>query len=338
MRPGARSTLKTAGGLLLAAVFLALAFRTTSLQEVAGALAAARPEVLLAMFALLILSHLLRAYRWRYFLAPLHPSPRLRNLFSAVMVGYMMNNVLPRAGEIVRPYAISTLEGIRFPGALGTIVIERLMDMVLFLLLLVAIPLVYAGPLAEAFPWIERGGLVLAAASIALLGGIAALMVRRDWTDRLLRVVERVLPGRFAARLHRAAHSFLDGAVFLSRPSALVPVLLLTLCIWGLYLAMIYTGFSLVPLGVPLGPDAALVVLAISSIGVAIPTPGATGTWHFFTSEALIRLFAVAQGPALAYATATHLVGFLGVTAWGLYFFLRDHIRLTDAVAARKDT
>jgi uncharacterized membrane protein YbhN (UPF0104 family) len=82
----------------------------------------------------------------------------------------------------------------------------------------------------------------------------------------------------------------------------------------------------------PLGMAGALVVEAISSIGVALPTPGGTGTYHAFTSQALMRLYGVDATVSLSYATVTHAVGFIGVTIIGLYYFLHDHIRVGEAV------
>jgi uncharacterized membrane protein YbhN (UPF0104 family) len=120
------------------------------------------------------------------------------------------------------------------------------------------------------------------------------------------------------------------------QPRPLAIILILSIVVWGLYALMTYVAFFAFDLNVTLGPGAALVVLAISSIGVAIPTPGGTGTYHFFTSETLVRLFGVASGPALSYATVTHAVGFVGVTLIGLYFFLKDQIRMSEAVAERR--
>ncbi len=95
---------------------------------------------------------------------------------------------------------------------------------------------------------------------------------------------------------------------------------------------MTYAAFFAFGLQGQVGLSGALVVLAISSIGISLPTPGGTGTYHAFTSQSLTRLFAVDATTALSYATVTHAVGFIGVTLIGLYYFLRDQIRVGEAV------
>lgn len=327
--------MRAVAGLGLSGLFLYLAFRRTSFDDLFAAVRSANYWWLIPVFAILMASHVVRAVRWRLLLDPIKPRIGFRNLFSGVMIGYMMNNVLPRAGEIVRPYALGRLESIPASAALGTIVVERLMDILTFLALIVLLPFVYQGPLFTAFPWLERAGTILALVTLGLLGTLVLLMVRRDWTSRLLTVLNRILPHSTAARVTRIVHSFLDGFLFLKAPAKFLPIVTLSLVIWGLYLVMTYVSFLAFEFEHPLGLDAALVVLAISSIGVAIPAPGSTGTYHFFASQSLTALFGIGTGQALSFATVTHALGFVGVTLIGLYFFLRDHITLSDAVRER---
>jgi hypothetical protein len=69
---------------------------------------------------------------------------------------------------------------------------------------------------------------------------------------------------------------------------------------------------------------------------VAIPTPGSTGTYHAFASQTLTRLFGVDATTALSFATATHAIGFIGITLLGLWFFLKDHLSFSEAVRGGK--
>lgn len=316
----------------LAVLFLYLAFRGADLQKLYESLAGANYWWLLVMFVFLMVSHAVRSLRWRYFLDPIKPNIGFRNLFSGLMVGYLINNFLPRVGELVRPYAIGKLEAIPKSAALGTIVVERMFDTVSFLILVAIIPMVYEGPLLETFPWLQDAGVWILVFTIVVVGVLATLMVRRDWTDALLGVVQRKLPAGIAARINRVTHSFLDGFLFLKRPGNFLIIALLSILVWGLYIVMMYAAFFAFGIG-GLGFGAALVVQAISSIGIAVPTPGGTGSYHVITSETLTRLFDVSQEVALSYATATHAVGFFSATVFGLYFFLQDHIKMSEAVA-----
>ncbi len=335
MTSSSKAILKLGIGFFTAVVFLALAFRNTNIDGVLNSLRGVNYWWLVLMFVCLLVSHAMRSLRWRYMLEPIKANIGLRNLFSGVMIGYMMNNVLPRAGEIARPYAIGKLESIPKSAALGTIVVERLMDMMCFLVLVLLIPLVYDGPLLNTFPWIEKAGLITGIVSVGLFCAMVFLMFRRDWASALVSAFGKLLPGRFAAKIDAIAHSFLDGFLFLKRPGNFAVILLLTIIVWGLYLLMTFVSFFAFGFQTQLGMGSALVVLAISSIGVAIPTPGATGTYHFFTSETLVRLFLIDANAALSFATATHAVGFIGVTIIGVYFFFHDHMRMTEAVKGK---
>ncbi len=328
-----RSLLRYGISAFITVLFLYIAFRGTDFGKLYDSMVQANYWWMIPNFACLMVSHYLRAWRWKYMLEPVKPDLSMRSLFSAVMVGYMMNNVLPRAGEIVRPYAIGKLEHVPKSAAFGTIVVERIIDMVSFLVLVALIPLVYHGPLKESFPWLVNTGLVVSALTIALLVVFVALAVRRDWTDMFVHRIERILPARFRTRLESMVHSFLDGFLFLSRPGRFVIIAILSIVIWLLYILMMYLAFF--AFGIQwLGLTGALVVQAISSIGVALPTPGGTGTYHAFTSQTLVRLYGVDATLALSYATVTHAVGFVGVTIIGLYYFLRDHIKVGEAVRA----
>ncbi len=83
-----------------------------------------------------ILSHLSRAYRWKFMLEPLGFSPRFTNSVLAVLVGYLVNLALPRAGEISRATVMANYEDIPFEKGFGTIVAERIADLIMMLAIL----------------------------------------------------------------------------------------------------------------------------------------------------------------------------------------------------------
>ena len=80
-----------------------------------------------------ILSHLSRAYRWKFMLEPLGFKPKFTNSILAVLVGYLVNLAIPRAGEISRATVMTNYEKIPFEKAFGTIVAERIADLIMML-------------------------------------------------------------------------------------------------------------------------------------------------------------------------------------------------------------
>jgi uncharacterized protein (TIRG00374 family) len=332
-----RSLLKYLLSVFLTILFLYLAFRGTDFDQLFRSLASVRYSWIGLFVAILLLSHLFRAWRWRYLLDPIKSRIGIRNLFSGVMIGYLMNNVLPRAGELVRPYSLAKQESIPRSSALGTIVVERILDTISFLALLLILPIVYIGPLNETFPWLGKAGLIVLLVTGAVIAFMSVLVFRRTILDRILGWISRILPERLSTRVEGIAHAFVDGFLFIKRPGSFAAILGLSVLIWLCYVVMTYVGFFAFDLKPMLGVRAAIVVLTISSIGIAVPTPGATGTYHFFVSQTLVRLFAVSGSVALSYATVTHAAAFVSSTIVGLYYLLHDHVTVADAVAKNRE-
>lgn len=320
---------------LLTFGLLYLAFRDTDVTAFIAALRRADYWWLLAMFALLVASHIVRAWRWRYLLEPIKPHIGMRNLIAGVMVGYMVNNVLPRAGELVRPYTIGKLEALPKSAAFGTIIVERIIDTIAFLVLIAIMPLVYDGPLRETFPWIESASLVLTFATGVLISVVVLMLVRRDWTDKLVSILGKVLPLRIAATTRNVTYNFLDGFLFLKEPKHYGLIIAQSIAIWLLYICMVWVAFFAFDLALDF--NAAIVVQAISSIGVAIPTPGGTGSYHVFASQSLSKLFGISEAVALSYATLTHGFGYVGITIIGMYFLVKDHLKVAEAVGKESE-
>ncbi|MGY8965619.1 MAG: lysylphosphatidylglycerol synthase transmembrane domain-containing protein, partial [Flavobacteriales bacterium] len=89
-----------------------------------------------------ILSHLSRAYRWKFLLAPLGYKPRFVNTVLAVLIAYIANLGIPRSGEILRATTLSSYEKIPFEKTFGTVIAERLVDMIILIsLILLALSL-----------------------------------------------------------------------------------------------------------------------------------------------------------------------------------------------------
>lgn len=337
MSPRTKNLLNYSLSVALTVIFLYFAFRGTDLVSLWDILSQTNYVWALSLFPFLILSHVFRAWRWKYFLQPLKKNMSFRNLFSATMVGYMLNNVLPRIGELGRPYAISKLEGVSRSAAFGTIFMERVFDILSFMIVIALIPLVYSGPLMETFPWLEETGIWLTIITLFFLAFFTFLMLRRDIVIKILQYFTRKLPPRKAQLVEHITHSFLDGFLFLKEPRHYFMIILLSVLIWVFYIIMMYVPFYAYNMIERYSLDfgTALVAQAISSIGFILPTPGGTGSYHYFVIQTLTKLYSVEEEVARSYATVTHAIGFLGTMIIGIYYFLRDKIHLGDF--ARRD-
>jgi len=159
-------------------------------------------------------------------------------------------------------------------------------------------------------------------------------MMRRDITERILNFFTRRFKASTAEKIERVVHSFLDGFLFLKDTGNYVMIIVLSIVLWLLYVAMMYFPFYAFKDTSSLGWGAAWVVQAISSIGIVVPTPGATGPYHYFVIETLTKLYGIDGNVTKSYAVITHAVAVVGITAIGLYYFIKDKIHITEKTAA----
>lgn len=333
MTPRTKTILRSAAGILLAAVFLAVAFRGIDLSELFDTLATLRYGWILLILPAGLLSHYARALRWKYMLGHVKEGLSVRNLFAAVMIGYMVNNVLPRVGELVRPYVAGRLEGISKSTALGSVVVERIIDIVavafLFSLIMFVSPSTLAMLVddAETFrPWFLAGSL----GSLLLF---VMLFLKSEALVRSARFLLAVVPERSRSRVESLFDRFTSGFRVASERRHLWIIIALSLVIWGLYAAALYAPFYAYPEIASADPGfgGAVVLLALSSAAFIIPVPGAFGTYHSFLRFALARLYGIDDVVALSYAIVTHEINVLLVSATGAYFLVKDRLHITEA-------
>ncbi|HET7746884.1 MAG TPA: lysylphosphatidylglycerol synthase transmembrane domain-containing protein, partial [Vicinamibacteria bacterium] len=130
-------TWRLLAGLLLAAALLILFFRGLDLAAIGQALRSADRGLMAAVAGLTVVTYAARSFRWGFLLAPLGRVP-FTHLYSATMIGFMTGLLVPRAGELVRPYLVARRHPIPISAGFASIILERLIDLVAALLLLFA--------------------------------------------------------------------------------------------------------------------------------------------------------------------------------------------------------
>ena len=224
------------------------------------------------------------------------------------------------------------MEGISKSSAFGTLLVERIFDMVSFLVMVGFLPMLYSGPLLQTFPWFEEIGIWITVLTLLVIIVCTFLMMRRDIVVRILNFVTRHLPEKRAQFVERVTHSFLDGFLFLKEPRHYIIIGVLSILVWGLYIVMMYVPFFAFGLTQKYNLDwkAGAVLQTITSLGYMAPTPGATGPYHYFTIQTLTKLYGVDEELARSYATVTHAIGFLSMTIIGVYYFWVDKLHIAD--------
>lgn len=323
---GAGRAVKLAIGVAISLLFLYATLATVPLAKVVDALAAARPEWIAAALGFTALAYLLKIQRWTSMLRSLGARVGLREAATPFLGGVAFNNVLPfRAGDLIRVVAFQRFTGVPPSGQLGTLVLERLLDLlVLMTILFATITLWDVDVLDETL----LAGLRLAAAAVAL--AILLFILAPAPLRWIVRWAEHRLPrlrpaGEALIRLSDAVHA-------LSRPAFLARVTLLSFAAWiaegGAYFAV---GHAL---GVASSPEAALLAVSIGTLSTIIPSsPGYVGTFHFFTARVASAFGATPVGAA-AYAILIHALLWVATTASGFLLLALSGFGARRAVPA----
>lgn len=318
-----RRTLHLAIAVGISALCVWLSMKEVDLARVAESLREANYLGFAGVMAITIFAFWVRAIRWRLLMRVERPIGT-RSLFSATMIGFMANNVLPfRLGEFVRPWALARREKMSKSMLLATIVVERAIDM-LTLLAIFGVALLVS-PIAENTP---AGRLVQGGARVLLVLAVSltVFVVAAERNRRLAHAVLGVLPAGLRERASRLLERFLDGFALFRDVGRMLQVFLLS---FGMFLsfavALWITGWSL---DITLPWYAGLVMLVVTAIGIMVPAaPGYVGTLNVACTAGL-ALYGVGKTPASAYGWFYFFSQWLPITAVGLYFLNREGLSL----------
>lgn len=248
------------------------------------------------MGAFAVLSHLLRALRWKMLLQPTGNKVGLLNSFLSLMTGYLVNLAVPRGGEVSRCYTLYQLEKTPVQISFGTVVTERLVDVLCLLVLIAASfyleweklktfldALDFSSNKKMAVPnWVWVAvflGVIFLTAIYFLRRNEKTLKIIRGFTDGMLSVFQLKNKWLF---------------VFYS------------LSIWGIYFLMSYLVLLAFPETAALGFSAVVTLFAIGSIAMAAPLPGGTGSYHVLVPLCLTLLYHLPKADAVAFVFIFH--------------------------------
>lgn len=339
MSASLRKLLFQIGTVVVAIGLLYLALRGIAFEEVASVFRDADYRWVLPLAGIALFSHVLRAWRWRYLLDAL-PEKReadsqvpvaFKSAFFSVMIGYMVNSVTPRLGEIARAANMAKTERLKLTSVFGTVAAERVLDvLVLGCSVVSVIALLWSEStfLQEVLfaPLQQRVGhstILLVVVAMGLALGIGSLygLYKAQPGDFLFGLRQRVLP---------LWQAFSSGLLTVLQTPKRWPLVFLTLAIWTAYLFMAYIPLFIFNLVEPyaLSLADAWVLMVLGSVAYAIPTPGSIGPYHALTTFTLVALHQTPQEAAASYAIFVHegqlilyvLVGFICVLLQGSSF------------------
>jgi len=317
-------------GVAISVALLAFILRRVDLGEVRRHLAQAHPWPLALAVVLATLAFPIRTIRWRFLLRTAADRPlALAPTWHATAIGFMANNLLPfRAGELIRPYAITRLGGARFTAALSSIAVERIFDG------LTVTALLTLGLLSPGLaPGVAVGGvpvrhIALAAGGVSAAALLAAVAVVA-WPLAAERVVRAIVPGaRLADRIAGLIEGIRQGLAALNSPARIGGVVVWSLVLWLVNALSFYVAFA--AFEIPVSFAGALLVQGLLAFGVSVPsTPGYVGPFEAAIVAGL-ALYGIPGDRSFSYAIAYHVTTFIPITLLGLWSLARSPVGLSD--------
>ncbi len=322
--------------LFVALLLLYFAFRGIDTDRVWDDLKHARYAWLLLTLPIGVLSHIFRAWRWNLLIEPLGYTPPLSHTFYAVMSGYLGNLALPRLGEVVRCGSLTKTDKVPFDSLLGTVITERVVDMIVLLLLMIItffIKIHFFGhflyqevflPLGSGFSNLFGHTLILLIIFLVLTA--SGILLKIYWKNiRHLTLVRKTLD--FLAGI-------IQGIRTIARMKHNKQFFVSTLLMWTMYFLSSWLVLYMLPETSGLSPVDGLFLLVVGSLGMVVPVQGGIGAYHWIVSSAL-TLYGISRETGLAVATLAHesqtlLILVLGTFSMIMVVLLRNKSGLSS--------
>jgi len=303
---------------VVAAALLFFAFKGMDLKKIGQQILHANMFWVAVSGLISVIAFVVRAYRWNLLIEPMGYSPSLKNTTYSLMVGYFANLAIPRLGEVSRCGALSKAESIPFNKLLGTVIIERAIDVITLLLCMLfaaAIEFKRLGsffsenifnPIIKKFDQLTNSPLILTGiiAVLIILTAVVIYFKRKNKVKGTESAISKLIKG------------FIDGLRSVAKLKKPGRFIFHSILIWFLYYLGTYVAFFAFPFTAGLGAGAALFLLVASGLGMSAPVQGGIGAYHLLVSQGLM-LYGLSQQDGLTFATLLHTLQLLLVVVFG---------------------
>lgn len=316
-----------------------LAFRNTEFEKLAEDFRKADYTYILLSVIMGYLAFVSRGMRWVLLLEPLGKKPKTWHAIHAVSVGYFANFLVPRAGELARCTALHQTDDIPVNRLFGTVILERVIDFIMLLGLLLLTFILEFENLQVLFDTafsVETdaadggGGLWLKVAIAAGAVGVLILLY-------LLREKFMHLP--VYQKVRDFWQGIKEGLKSISQLKSKTPFILHTIFIWLMYYLMVYICVFSLEATEDLSPSSGLFVMIAAGFGMVVPTPGGIGSYHYLVMLGL-GVLGVASDDGVSFATLVHTGQLVMTIVAGLTAFAvlsRARVRAKKAKMSSED-
>ncbi len=288
-------------------------FRGVSLEDIGEQLTEINFTYMTIFITMIITGTFLRALRWKYMILSFKENVKLQHLVEATIINYGVNVILPRMGEIARAIYLGTTENISRSSTLGTIIVERILDLIFLLASVVISLIIYGDFLTSRYPWINSAiytGIIFLILSFLFLFLVIKFQNKViNWLEKFFQRVN--LP--FFNRASEITSKVIDGFDSIKTKKNYVITFLLSPLLWFIYALGSYFGLLALNMHLiqPVDIGSGLIIMSITTIGIMIPIPGSTGSYHAFCKSVLTMILGFNVKISLTYAVITHLLNTL---------------------------
>jgi len=305
--------------LLVTGALLLFAFRGMNVNRILHEILHANMFWVALSGLISVIAFVVRAHRWNLLIQPLGYFPSLKNTTCSLMIGYFANLAFPRLGEVSRCGALGKAESIPFNKLLGTVIVERVIDVLSLLICLLLVAVIefkrlgnffsenIFNPIIKKIELLTKAPVLLGAIIFFFLGLIAALIyfIRKNKIKGKESVISKLVIG------------FVDGLRSVANLKNPGQFIFHSILIWVLYYLGVYVALYAFTFTTGLGSNAALFLLVAGGIGMSAPVQGGIGAYHLLVSQGLL-LYGVSEQNGLAFATLLHSLQLLLIIIFGI--------------------
>lgn len=302
MKVTKKDAIQTVISLALGIIVFLLVYSQLNIDEMRELLKNAHWGYIALPIGLSLLSSLVRALRWNQLIEPIAHKPALKNTFCAVMYGYFINHLLPRAGELARCGVLKNYEKIPFTELLGTVITERAFDLLTtFLIVFITVVLEF-----EVFNDILSG--------ITVWQSICSLLTNPLLWIALVALViilfllrKKIMQLKFMDKVKELGMGVWNGLKSFTQVKNKPLFIFYSLSIFFMYYLMLYFSFWVFDFTAGLDMEAGLTTYVFGALGMVVPVQGGIGTYEFMTIQAL-KIYGIGATAAGTFAVLSHLV------------------------------
>ena len=323
--------------LLLGVLLLWLCFRKIEFSQVLDYVKTAKYSWMLISLLCLGISLFFRALRWNILIESLGYKTRVSTTYESVLIAYFANTVFPRLGEVTRCGTLTKKENIPFDKSFGTVVSERIIDLVILFAMALLVIL---------FQWNLLGSLItswlnplIEKLTSNILMGIIVITLTIVFCLAIVFIFrknrEKISQNKLYRKIASIWDGFVDGmkSIFTIEKKGLF--IIYTLLIWGFYVVMTWLPFYMLPETSHLGLTEAVTLLGLATLGVVAPVPGGMGVYHFIGILLLNGFYGISESAAVSFVTINHtsqMIFYLvtGVIAYVIMFLVDRRLPIND--------